>query len=293
MAAAAHHAAHLPPEEPEDDRGGSMSFLDHLEEFRTRIIRSCIAIGVGMAIAWGFIDRIRGFVFQPMREALPPGATLVFTKPTEGFSVNLNIALIAGGLIAAPVILYQVWRFIAPGLYAREKRFAFPFVLLMTAGAISGAAFSHYVVFPSMIVFFGTFSSPDLLFLPRFEDAFDLYTKMLMGMSLVFQIPTLVLFLARMRLVTARFLWRNLKYATLMIFVLAAVLTPSSDPWNQLVFAAPMFGLYLLGIIIAWVAGPSTSRQTPEATSASRRGPIVLAAAVFEQARKNRALRKG
>jgi sec-independent protein translocase protein TatC len=164
--------------------------------------------------------------------------------------------LIAGCLLAAPFVMFQVWLFIAPGLYAREKKLAVPFVLLTTMGTIAGAAFSHYILFPSMIAFFGTFSSADLQFLPRVEDVFDLYLKMLLGMVAVFQIPTLVFFLARMRLVTARFLWRHIKYAILLIFIVAAVLTPSSDPWNQSVFAAPMIVLYLLSIAIAWAVAP-------------------------------------
>jgi sec-independent protein translocase protein TatC len=146
--------------------------------------------------------------------------------------------------------------FIAPGLYAKEKKLVVPFVALTTLGAVAGAAFSHYILFPSMIAFFGTFSSSDLEFLPRIEDVFDLYVKMLIGMVAVFQIPTVVFFLARMRLVTARFLWRHIKYAILLIFIVAAVLTPSSDPWNQTVFAAPMVVLYLLSILIAWAVAP-------------------------------------
>jgi len=167
-----------------------------------------------------------------------------------------NTLLCVSALLASPFIMFQVWRFVAPGLYANEKKFVVPFVLLTTAGSVGGAAFSHYIVFPYMMAFFGTFNSPDLAFMPRLEDAFDLYTRMLLGMTLVFQIPTVVFFLAKMRLVTARLLWRNIKYAILTIFIVAAVLTPSADPWNQIVFAAPMLGLYLVSILIAWIVGP-------------------------------------
>jgi sec-independent protein translocase protein TatC len=280
-------ATALPPEEPDDFRQGTMSFLEHLDELRKRVIRSCIAIGIGMVVAFLFISQIREFVFRPMRQALPPGTTLIYTKPAEGFSVNLNIALIAGVLIAAPFIMFQVWRFIAPGLYANEKKFAIPFVLLTTAGAVGGAAFSHYIVFPYMIAFFSTFSSADLVFMPRFADSFDLYTKMLIGMSLVFQIPTVVFFLAKMRMVTARFLWRHIKYAVLVIFILAALLTPSSDPWNQILFAGPMIGLYLIGIGIAWVVGPKREKPAVSSSTASNTVPLVFAAAVIDQARKS------
>lgn len=135
-------------------------------------------------------------------------------------------------------------------------------MLLTTTGAVAGAAFSHYIVFPYMIAFFGTFDSPELAFMPRVEDVFDLYLKMLAGMVAVFQMPTFAFFLTKLGLITAGWLWRNLRYAILLIFVAAAVLTPSSDPWNQMVFAAPMLVLYLLSIAIAWLFGPSVPKST-------------------------------
>jgi sec-independent protein translocase protein TatC len=126
---------------------------------------------------------------------------------------------------------------------------------------VAGAAFSHYILFPYLIAFFGTFNSTDLAFMPRVEDVFDLYTKMLLGMCVVFQIPTLAFFLAKMRLVTAGWLWRNFKYAFLVIFIVAAVLTPTADPWNQTVFAAPMVGLYLISILIVWLVQPRAAKD--------------------------------
>lgn len=256
---------------PDDDDGdesreGKMGFLEHLDELRKRIIRSCIAIAAGMLVAFVFIDHVVNFVLAPSRRMLPPGTKIIYTQPGEAFGLYINVALIVGVLLASPFIMFQVWRFIAPGLYAKEKTLVIPFVLLTTVGALSGAAFSHYVVFPSLIAFFGTFQSPDLAFMPRLEDVFDLYTKMLLGMCFVFQMPTLAFFLARMRLVTAGFLWRNFKYAFLIIVIIAAVLTPTADPWNQTVFAAPMVCLYLLSILIVWVVQPK-----PQAENADRR----------------------
>ena len=246
----------LPDDDGNELRHGKMGFLEHLDELRKRLIRSCIAIAVGMLLAFCFIDRIVNFVLTPTRRMLPAGTRLIYTNPAEAFSLYFSIALIAGVLLASPFIMFQVWRFIAPGLYAREKKFAVPFVILTTVGAVAGAAFSHYILFPYMIAFFGTFNSPDLAFMPRVEETFDLYTKMLIGMVVVFQIPTVAFFLAKMRLVTARFLWRNFKYALFVIFIVAAVLTPTADPWNQTVFAAPMVGLYLVSILIVWMVQP-------------------------------------
>ena len=246
---------------PDDDGDGRMGFLDHLDELRKRLIRCCIGVAVGTLIAFLFIDRIVNVMLAPTRRMLPPGTKLIYTQPGEAFGLYINVALIAGGLFASPFIMFQVWRFIAPGLYAKEKKLVVPFVLLTTLGVVGGAAFSHYVMFPAMIAFFGTFQSTDLAFMPRLEDVFDLYTKMLLGMCVVFQIPTLAFFLARMRMVTARFLSRNFKYAFLMIFIIAAVLTPTADPWNQLVFAAPMVGLYALSILIVWVVQPKKAKR--------------------------------
>jgi sec-independent protein translocase protein TatC len=160
--------------------------------------------------------------------------------------------------------MYQVWMFIAPGLYSNEKRMAFPFVFFTTAGFLLGAAFNHYIAFPFMMAFFASFNGVDLAFMPRLEDTFGLYTKMLLGMGVVFQMPTVVLFLAKLKLVTARFLVRHFKYAFLLIFIAAAVITPTGDMMTQAIFAAPMVGLYLLSIVVAWVVGPKGKDASPE-----------------------------
>jgi len=237
-----------------------MSFLDHLDELRRRIVNSCIAIAVGVAATFYWIDWIFNFILAPTRSALPAGVKLVYTQPGEAFSLYITIALIAGAVVASPFIMLQVWLFIAPGLYSNEKRMAIPFVLLTTVGFLGGAAFNHYVAFKYLMVFFGSFNTPDLAFMPKLDDVFGLYSKMLLGLGLVFQMPAVVYFLARMRLVTARFLFSHIKYAVLIIFVLAAVITPSGDMMTQGIFAAPMLGLYLLSIIIAWAVAPRRSK---------------------------------
>jgi sec-independent protein translocase protein TatC len=166
-------------------------------------------------------------------------------------------------------------------LYARVKRLIVPFVLLATLGTLAGALFSHYVLFPSMVAFFGTFDSPQIRLMPRVEDTFGLYKNVLIAMVAVFQIPTLVFFLARLRVVTARFMWRHLRYAVLVSFVAAAVLTPSFDPWNQAIFAAPMMALYVISIGIAWLVAPRPGSGEP---STSRHLKLVFAAGVIDHA---------
>jgi sec-independent protein translocase protein TatC len=251
----------LPPDE-DDDLPGSvkMSFLEHLDELRKRIIRSCLAVAVGILLTFAFIQPIFNYILAPTRRALPPGVKLIYTQPGEAFSLYITVALIAGVVVAAPYIMYQVWMFIAPGLYSNEKRMAYPFVFFTTVGFVAGAAFNHYVSFPFMMAFFGSFNTPDLAFMPKLEDVFGLYTKMLIGMGLVFQMPTVVYFLARLKLITARFLAVHFKYALLIIFIVAAVITPTGDMMTQSIFAAPMLGLYVLSIGVAWVVGPKRLR---------------------------------
>jgi sec-independent protein translocase protein TatC len=233
-----------------------MSFLEHLDELRKRIVQSCIGVAIGVAVGFIFINPVVNFILKPTWRVLPPGSRMIYTQPGEAFGLYVQIGLIVGVIFATPWIMYQVWLFIAPGLYANEKKLAIPFVLMSTAGFIGGAAFNHYIIFPFMITFFASFNTPDLVFMPRLEDVFDLYTKMLLGMGLVFQMPTVVFFLAKMRMVTARFLLRHTKYAVLIIFIVAAVITPSGDMITQTIFAAPMLGLYALSILIAWIFAP-------------------------------------
>jgi sec-independent protein translocase protein TatC len=260
-------AARTPPEDELDDGSeAKMSFLEHLDELRKRIVNSCIAIAVGMVVGFAFINRIFDFVFAPTRRVLPPGVNLIYNRPAEAFSLYIQVALIIGVLLASPFVMYQVWRFIAPGLYSNEKKFAIPFVLLTTGGFFLGAAFNHYVAFPLMMAFFASFNAPSLVFMPKVEDTFDLYLTMTLWMGVVFQMPTIVFFLAKMRLVTARFLWNQLRYAILLTFIIAAVITPTGDPLNQTIFAAPMIALYLLSIVIAWIVNP---RNKVKETSAS------------------------
>jgi len=242
-------------DDPDSAGSGKMSFLEHLDELRKRIVRSLIALCVGVGISAFFIDELYAFVMLPLRNMLRPGETMIYTYPTEAFMLYIRIALIAGLFIAAPLIFWQVWLFVAPALYTKERRYAIPFVLLSSIGVLSGAAFSHYVAFPLMWKFFASFSNELVSFMPRIEDAFSVYMRMLLGMALVFQMPALVFFMARMGVITARWMIRQFKYAVLAIVIIAAVITPSSDVASQLIVAGPMVVLYILSIGIAWLFG--------------------------------------
>jgi len=242
----------------------TLSVLEHLDRFRQAVIRSAIAVCIGIVLTFTYINEIVEFVFRPIRSVLPAGSKLIYTVPGEAFSVYVEIALIAAVVLMSPYIMYQVWRLIAPALYVKERRFAMWFIAMTSAGFVGGAAFNHYVAFKMLIEFFASFNTAQLAFLPRLDDVFGMYTRMLFIMGVVFQMPTLVFFLAKMGLVTARFLARQFKYAVLVIFIIAAVVTPSGDPYNQSVLAVPMVGLYLLSIFIAWVFGPVAKKSDDE-----------------------------
>jgi sec-independent protein translocase protein TatC len=253
----------IPPDDDDEaaSPGDKMSFLDHLDELRKRLVNSAIAVGVGVVACFAFVQQIFNFLLGPTRAVLPPGVKMIYTQPGEAFGMYMWVSLIAGFVVAAPYVMYQVWMFIAPGLYSKEKRMAYPFVFFTTLGFIGGAAFNHWVAFPFLMRFFAQFNGADLQFMPRLEDTFDLYSKMLLGMGVIFQLPTIVFFLAKMGLVTAGFLWRHGKYAILIAYIIAAVITPTGDPVNQTIFAAPMIVLYFLSIIIAWVVGPKRDKS--------------------------------
>lgn len=260
-------AAPPPPrandDDEDDDIGGKMSFLEHLDELRTRIIRSLLAVLVGFVISFAFIERIFRFIMEPLQAVLPDGGKLIYTEPAEAFILYMKVAALVGLIIALPALLWQAWSFVAPGLYANEKRLAIPFVVSGTVFFVCGALFSHYVVFPAAWVFFAGFSTDYMEFTPRIAPVFSLYVRMGLGLGAVFQIPTVVMFLARVGLVTPGMLVRNLKYALLGVFVVAALITPGADPLSQVLVAVPMMGLYILSIGIAWVF---RKRVVPEST---------------------------
>jgi sec-independent protein translocase protein TatC len=234
-----------------DDRS-RMSFLEHLDELRKRILNSVyalVAVCVGTFLYW-----------QPMFEYLVGyfgsyGAKLQYTQPMAGFMFSLKISVLAALIITSPFLFMQAWLFVAPGLYAREKRVVIPFVFLSSLLFVGGAVFAHQVAFPLMWQFFATYQLAGLEFRPMIDLAFSFYVKVVLGLGLVFQMPVGVFFLARFGVVTAGFLLKKFKYAVLIIFITAAVITPSADVVSQVVIAGPMLVLYLISIGVAWLVG--------------------------------------
>ena len=236
----------------EDNDRSRMSFLEHLDELRRRIIYSLYALIGCCALTLFFWDPMyRYFV----RYFSAYGGTLIYNQPMAGFMFSLKVSALAGLLLSAPFIFSQVWLFIAPGLYAREKRIVIPFVACSSVLFFTGAWFAHTIAFPSMWRFFASYAIEGLTFMPALDIVFSFYVKVVLGLGLVFQMPIMVFFLARVGVVTPRFMIKNFRYAALIIVVVAAIITPTSDPVNLAVFAAPMFVLYAISIGVAWLFG--------------------------------------
>lgn len=239
----------------DDHDAGRMSFLGHLDELRKRLIWAVASIGAGFAITFPFIDRIFDFIMLPMQHLLPHGQTLIYTDPGEAFTLEIKIALITGLLIASPLVFLQLWLFVAPGLYSHEKKWALPFILMSSFSFIVGAAFSHYVVFPIVWGFFVSFRTDYLTFMPRVEPAFSMYLRLILALGITFQLPTLVLFLARMGMITPGFMIRNFKYALLLIVIASAALSPDGGGVGMLAMGGPVILLYTLSVGLAWAFG--------------------------------------
>lgn len=240
-------------DDPLDDAGSKMSFLEHLDELRKRLIYIVYSLFVGCVIAGIFIQKIFDFIMRPMQKVLGPGGHLQFTSGSEPFMLWIKMGFLAGIFIASPLILWQVWKFIAPGLYSHEKKWAIPFVLMSTIFFVLGGVFAHFIAFPVTWAFFAGFATDYMVFVPKVDEAFSLYAKMILGAGLIFEMPTLVLALARMGVVNGRMMIKYFKYAVLAIFIIAAVISPGTDVASQLVMAVPMIGLYLLSTGIAFV----------------------------------------
>ncbi len=247
-----------------------MTFLEHLDELRRRIIISLLAVVIAFALCFTFAQQIFDFLMSPLRAALPPGGELIATAVPEIFLLYLKMSFFAGIFLASPIILSQVWLFVAPGLYRNEKRYAVPFIFLGTGFFLGGASFGHFVVFPYAAHFLTTFGGDSIDILLTVSLVFGFYSKFILGMGLVFEIPTLVFVLARMGLVTPGFLWAKFKYAVLLIFVTAAIITPTPDVVTQSLLAIPMIGLYILSIGIAWLCGREGESLEESSTDLTR-----------------------
>ena len=249
-----------------------MSFLEHLEELRRRIIYSFLYVVAGFCVCWWFHERIFAIMQKPIVTALANhkmDTRLVYLNPTDPFNMYLKISFLAGIFVASPFVLYQVWAFIAPGLYRNERRYVLPFMFSSVGLFLAGGFFGYKMVYPAALDFLIGWSAQ---FKPMITvgEYTDLFLTIIAGLGLVFEMPILVFFLSLMGILTAGWMWRNFRYSILVIFIIAAIITPTTDIMNMCIFAAPMIVLYLFSIAIAWFVHPTQRKKR----AAKAGGPV-------------------
>ncbi len=238
------------PEAPGEEELPRMSLLDHLEELRRRIVWSLAFFLIAFMACWAYSKEIFHFLAVPVYRFLPEGTRLSFLGITDPFILYMKVAALAGAFLAAPVILWQVWGFISPGLYARERRWAAPFVIAGTFFFVAGGAFAYYVAFPFAAQFLlGV--GVEFQAVITAEGYFSFLMTVILGLGLMFEMPVIIVILSQIGLVSPRFLMRHFRWAVIGIFTAAAILTPTPDIFNMCVFAFPTLGLYLLGVGVA------------------------------------------
>ncbi len=229
-------------------------FMSHLEELRKRLITCAISVGVGFAAAYFFKERLFRILVSPLKDNLEEGQQLIFTNLPEMFFAYLKTALVAGILASAPIIFYQLYMFVAPGLYHHEKRLVVPFVVTSTLLFVGGSLFGYFVVFPFGFRFFLGFANEYIQALPSVKEYFSFAIKLLFAFGLVFELPVVAFFLAKMRVITPDLMRRKRKYALLLTFTASAILTPP-DVVTQCMMAGPLILLYEISILVARMAG--------------------------------------
>jgi len=231
-----------------------MTFTEHLEELRWCLIKSLAAVVSAFLLCFQFSDRIVAFMIAPLMGTLQPGQGLIGTGVAEAFFFEMKVALVAGAFLASPVIFYQLWRFIAPGLKDREKRLVIPFVLFTSLFFLGGAYFCYRAVLPVAFLYFidqyrSLAVSPEI----RIGEYFTFFSRMILAFGVTFELPLFTFFLVRLGLWNYRSMWRTFRYAIIAIFIVAAILTPGPDIASQILLAIPLTLLYLLSIGVAYL----------------------------------------
>jgi len=227
-----------------------LAFTDHLEELRKRLITCLLAVACGFGASYYFADTIFRFLSAPLYKELPQGSSFIFTGLTDAFFTYIKLSFFTGICIAIPVILHQTWRFVAPGLYESEKRYVAPFIILGTAFFVTGLLFGYYIVFPVAFKFFVGYSTDSIKIMPSIKEYLSFSCAFLLAFGAIFEIPIVIFFLVRIGIVSEAVLRKNRKYAILIAFILAAILTPTPDVVNQLLMAVPIIFLYELSLIM-------------------------------------------
>jgi sec-independent protein translocase protein TatC len=242
------------------DEASKLPFTAHLEELRKRLIVCFVAVGIGFALSYGFKETLFNILVNPLVKVMKPGDSLIFTGLPEAFFTYLKVAFLAGLMLAAPIIIYQFWMFVAPGLYDREKRLMLPIVMLSSFFFVGGALFGYFVVFPWGFKFFLGFASETIRPMPSMKEYLGFSAKLLLAFGLVFELPLVITFLARLGIVSVDFLKKKRKYALLVFFAGSAILTPP-DVVTQIMMALPLMLLYEISIFGARIFGRKTDNE--------------------------------
>jgi sec-independent protein translocase protein TatC len=267
----------LPAKTPQvEEEGGQMTFFEHLVELRKRIINSLIAIGIGAFVGVYVAKYIIVFITRPMMAALKEMSLqqqLVYTHPAGGFNLIITLGIYIGIVLASPVVLYQIWLFVAPALYKHERSAVTGFLFSTVFLFLAGIAFAYFITLPYMLKFLVKFtivSLPGVVPMITVTEYFDLILLVLLAFGLVFELPVLVFFLSLFGIVTPQFLWKNVRYAILVIAVVAAIITPSPDAMTMLIFMAPMLALYFVGIAVSAITVRKRDRRVDASPAEAR-----------------------
>jgi sec-independent protein translocase protein TatC len=261
-----------PDEEEEPDEDGEalpeMSFLEHLEELRSRLVRIVISAIVGMLACYAFSKQMFDKLMEPMVEVLHQ-SKFIYTYPPEAFFSYIKISLVAGIFLASPYIFYQIWSFVAPALYKEERKWFIPLAVVSAAFFVAGALFGYFIVFPYGFEFFASFTTDNIQFMPKLSEYLGFSLKLLFAFGLVFELPLFAFFLARLGLISSKGMRKLRKYAMLIAFILSAILTPP-DPFTQCLMAGPLIILYELSIWVAYCFGKKDKKEREEKRKAQR-----------------------
>jgi sec-independent protein translocase protein TatC len=250
-----------------DNSENKMPLTSHLEELRKRLMRSLIAAFVAFGICYNFKERLFEILTRPLVESMPKNSYMIYTSLPEAFFNYVKISFFAGLVISSPYILYQIWKFISPGLYASEKKYVAPFVLTSTLLFVAGVLFGYFLALPPAFRFFLDFSTDFLKPMLTLREYLSLSIKLLLAFGVVFEIPVFIFFLAKIGIVNSTMLRKQRKYAILLIFIVAAIITPTPDAFTQTLMAVPMMVLYEMGIFVAkWGEKKKTKEEIGEVT---------------------------
>jgi sec-independent protein translocase protein TatC len=251
---------------PEPENEVRLSFFDHLKELRTRLVQSLIGVAVGMVLVGSFVEKIFRWVMKPVLASLPEGQrALNYTSYLEPFLVYLKVALYGGLFVSAPWVLWQLWLFVAPGLFKREKRVVIPFLAFGTLLFYAGAAFCYFLVMPYAFPALAGIAGEDMRPILTMREQLTLVLAMLLGFGIIFEVPVVIAFLSMIGLVDYKFLAKYRRHAIVVNTIIAAVITPTGDPFNLALMAVPMIVFYEIGIILARILGKKKPDPEPDA----------------------------